>query len=1521
MKGRALSLFVFGLTAVTGLAQSYYWRINPIRPVFTTAEKAYLSLTFYGVPSGCNVEAFYSPALAGEGAAKNIGNRQPYKSFAAPIKANGPKKYTDEAIYVPTPNGPGYYTVRVSMLGRTQVATFLVSDLGMVAKSASNGVSLWVLNRATGKPVSGANIKLVGTDGGAVLAGGQTNRDGLWTTNRGYSNFEAVAVAGSNVARVRPYNYSRGDDGEAENANSYVYLYTDRPVYRPGDTVHFKGIARNWQRGIFGLPNASTAELVAKDDYNTEVFKGDSSVDGNGVFQGEFTLTRGAGISRYTLTASLGKGIAGSANFDIAEYRKPEYRITITMDPKVVVSGDNLTARLDARYYFGAPLANSKVRWTAFVNNSGWWSFLPNPYDYAPMWGKDDTDQTDSASGYNWGEVKLEGTGTTDKDGMLSIGLPTSFRNVTLDQPAQINISVEMIDIAGREGSANASATILPGNRFAKVDTVGWVGDVGKPTVVEVTAYDPFTQQTVANTNTTVSIVHSRWVEKNGKWNEVRTSKGTRQVPVGSDGQARFEFTPDQAGTYILGTLTADSQGRKSRYESYYWVYGGTDAGMWGGAAALDAIASSKAARIGDTITVLFKASAPNADMLYSIEGGEIHRQGIIRIVNNVARLDVPVSADLMPSFTVWGGYSARGQLQEASVEVAVMDPTKILQVTVTPNADRLMPGQNVSYDVFTKDSNGLPVAAEFSIGVVDEAIYAIRSEKAEDIRDFFYGPEYNRVNTSRSENMYYMAALPGSPAAMARIFQKENKQEGDEKRVRQDFRDTAFWQAIVQTDADGKGQVTFQLPDNLTQWRATVRALGEQTSVGQATNTSLRVSKPLTASLNLPRFLVVGDQFHIIAVARNATDQPITVALSVTSTDQLSMQNRPEASVTVTPGGEQRYDIITTAVDSGAARITMSVNGGGHEDTVIKTLEIERYQNWQIGSVSGTATTTASGTAMIPANINPDSASLQFRLSPSLVAMVLGSVDELATYPYGCIEQTTSPMIADLALLRLVKTRPNPDPKLITRLNDMVQVGLQRIYGMQDYSGGWGWADHSTETDPYWTSYVLTGLLMAKDSGFQISEDIWNRGMTALGRSVANMDVSKPVRSQFKTSEKWKYDQAMWKYRVALHTRVRSLALLAKVDPRTWAQALSGMASKLPDLGNSGIASLAIALKDAGVMGTGTRVFNALMAQGKSGSGLTFWPSDRNGTDYWGWFGEEDTFTTALALRALLRYARPGDARIGQTIKWLASTRRGDSWYSTNDTANIALALVEYVEESGETEFSGQVTVTVNGKARTIEVPTGGGADILVNFGPAELTAGGGNPWQVQLAGSGSVRYSVTSRYSTPNPDAKPRNNGLGLTRSYRQLMKKTITHKEGTYSWTEDAYRLGPTVSTLNPGDEVVVQLTVTAATGLRHVVINDPLPAGLETLDEENSEWLYSGWLYGSEDYGYGYTRREQHDNRVALLIEDLPMGKSSYYYVVRAVTPGFFNAAQALGEEMYLPEINGTSAGARMTVLRR
>ncbi len=315
---------------------------------------------------------------------------------------------------------------------------------------------------------------------------------------------------------------------------------------------------------------------------------------------------------------------------------------------------------------------------------------------------------------------------------------------------------------------------------------------------------------------------------------------------------------------------------REVQANGYLWITS-TSNNWWGSENhEIRMVADKKSYKVGDTAHVLVLTGMSDAYLLVTTEARTIQTKRIIHSTSSSVTIDVPITSEQQPNVFLTTAFIHDNKLYSANKSLKVPAIQQKLQIDIQPSQKQFQPGQKASYTLLVHDSNGKPVAGEFSIGVVDEAIYAIRPDTNGDPHDYFYGPAYDRVSLDSSLSFYFSGeagkkqmflAFRGNanPRSLAQLKPETLVQP----KVRKLFPDTALWLADVHTDASGRAEAQLTFPDSLTTWRATVRGVTLDTKVGLAINTVI-VRKNLMVRLAVPRFFRQGDEVTVSAIVHN---------------------------------------------------------------------------------------------------------------------------------------------------------------------------------------------------------------------------------------------------------------------------------------------------------------------------------------------------------------------------------------------------------------------------------------------------------------------------------------------------------------------------------------------------------------------------------------------------------------------------------------------------------------------------
>jgi alpha-2-macroglobulin len=1387
-----------------------------------------------------------------------------WKQFDAPITKRDAEGVFRQRFDLPS-REPGMYLVVARTDKLQELAWIAVTRLGLITKQWGDQALGYVSDIKTGAPVAGAQVTFSAGNGGSPVVG-TTDKEGLCQlrvppaktgADTHGSTLLAFAEKDGSVAFLT--NTSWRDQSTEQDR---IYAYTDRPVYRPGHSVYFKGIGRRWtDQENYAVLSGKPVEVRVLDPRDTLVFRSNFTSNQFGSFNGAFRLNEEAATGEYRLISNV-NGEEHQTTFTVAEYRKPEYSVDVTTEKKRYTKGERIEAKVSAQYYFGAPVAGAEVSY--LVYRSPYWA-MPNEEADA----SDSEHQGEEYEG-SYGEVVEQGTARTDASGAAHFSITTKppvnlkEKSEQEEEPQDYEYSIEatVTDPSQKEATGQGTVLVTQGEFLLDLETDSYVTTPETPTSITITARD-YDGRPVKGQRVEVMVQPQVW---NGREMQSETSaKGT--VTTDARGKATYRFTPRAMGDYRIRAQAWDRGGNRIQGSTYLWVTSEEYADFSTPYPALEIIADKKSYRRGDTAVILINSKYKGATALVTTEGSRLYEHQLVELKGNSTRVTLPIRQEYMPNFFVSVALVRNKEFVNESKRLKVSLQERQLQVEIKPDRTLYKPGDEAHYEIVTKDHTGKPLSAEVSIGVVDESVYAVQEETTPPMLGFFYPARENLVDTAYSFPQIYLDAEKGATGI----------------KVRRKFPDTAFWNPTVVTDAQGKATVSFEIPDTLTTWRATVRAATLNTDVGEAVN-KVKCSKELLVRLEAPRFAVQNDQFELAALVHNysGAEQQAEAWLQATGLkfiDTVQPTRSNTEKFRLKDGGMQRIAQQTMVPMAGNAEITAYTRAGRLSDAMalnLPTLPHGRLDTqWRRGALNNDKPVTERLTLRQDAI---DRASdIRVRLAPSMASVILGALDYLAEYPYGCTEQTMSAFLPDVIVARALKELGLKNDRLEKQLPDMVHKGLFRLYGFQHDDGGWGWWRYD-ESQEWMTAYVIFGLLTAQQNNYVVNETTLNNGVRWL-----RQEVKKPVQP---------YGQRDRVY--ALYV----LSLLGKdddVDNRIMA-----LYNQLQTQDAYELALLTAALSARGKTREANTAAQALWRKATETPDLVFW---KNSDGWWGRAG--DIETTALALRTL--YAMdPKDDRIGKIIRWLTLGREANHWISTRDTAFTLFALTDYLKNSGELHPDYTAVVALNGKTLLTRKFTA--TDLLqpeVEIKAAgKQLARGDNRLTITKQGGGVLYYTATLRQYLYKEDLPALTTGAGITvrREYYKLVSSRNV-RTGVITILPSP---NPTTD-FKSGESILVRLTINTPKPYDYVVIEDPLPAGCEVTERGDLEsWEWDFW----------WADMEARDEKVAFFARTLRQGKSVLEYHLRPQIAGDYHVMPTNVESMYNPEVRGSGAETRV-----
>jgi uncharacterized protein YfaS (alpha-2-macroglobulin family) len=1355
----------------------------------------------------------------------------------------------------------GIYLVEAASGKTAARALFFVTRLGIVAKTSPEGTLLYAVDLVNGKALKGVEIKAFPKNHRERTQPdfrAETDANGLAEYD---GPQEAVKIIGFREGNPASLNLSLHPKEGSEGAVA-VYLYTERPVYRPGQTVFFKGVVRKRVVEGYALPEPDKVHVTITDGGDQSLFEQDFALNSHGSFNGEFRLPDSPSLGGYTLKAEA-KQQSWQTAFKVLEYRKPEFEVVLAAPSKFLVGGDTEQLSLLARYYFGAPVAGAKVRYRIYSQPA--YSLYRGNEE--PAETGDGDEDSDYSGGYS--DFLGEGEVVTDENGMVKIPVATKQTDI----PLTYSIETDVTDLASRQISASAKLLVTPSLVALDVRSQSFLAAPGK--AVEFSAHTRTWDDKPVKTKVSLA-VEEQYFDKKAR---VTSFRMVDRLDIATDetGQAQFSYSFPRPGYWRVVATAADEQGRKSVANEWVWVW--REGYAWDSSyRELGAEFDKKTYNPGESARLIVRNPAPGASLLLALEGREIYSRRVIGLAGSVELVDIPVRKEYAPYIFVTTTVVANGRIYTRTKTLKVDYQANRLDISVSADKPVYAPGDTVRLSLSSRDPAGpASRAAELSIAVVDEAIYAVSPERKDDIYRFFQGGREHLVTTLNSFPRVYLGGRAKD--------QTSGNLAGDRLeglKVRKVFKDTAFWIPVLETDALGRATAEFVLPDNLTTWRATTVGHTDDSDFGIGRGKFI-ARLDVMARLQPPRFFIQGDELRIPGVINNMTDRESAVTGRF-EVEGLTLGEDGNFSGKVAAGGTLRHDIPVSAGGPGLSLLRMRAMAGDRGDAMeLQVPVLPRAMNREsMGNIAlrGTDSETA---VDFPAEALAEGSSLKIAIAPTLAASLNESLKSLVDFPYGCVEQTMSRFLPAVYVRGLTGTGGlSLDKDLAEKLPKVLDEGLKRLYDFQHEDGGWGWWKEDP-SDPYMTAYVVYGLALSGKSGVKVNQDAVERGSKALVKLIKKADIG------------------------SLPFAYRSLTLAGKTN--------AALEKKIEAAWRQLSPSEKIFYIDA-LVGSGKReradgLLSALKTQvKKEGSGAYLRDEDALSWWYsWRWSGSA-VETTAMLLETVLA-SDPKDPLAPSLAEFLVRKRSGRWWNTTRGTATVVKALGDYVSATGESKASYTARLLLNDREVdriTVEKGRITGGRTSLNIPASSLKRGANRVRLSKSTPEGALYLTAVLDYFVP-PEQAAQVPGLSVERRLYRI-KAQRSGKE----WRMEYLLLKPDEN-LSPGDEVEVRLVIDNKDDMNFVIVEDRLPAGFE-VRETRTDARFAG--HG--EFWDWYVHAERHDERMAFFLDNLPSGRHEFRYVMYPELEGTSLALPASVWPMYVPSLKSESKPWRVRVVR-
>jgi alpha-2-macroglobulin len=813
-----------------------------------------------------------------------------------------------------------------------------LTDIGLAWKLTTKEALVYAFSCQTGAPLPGVKFELFGEDATSLLTA-TSDAAGLATLPRKEDARHLQATLGedtyvtafdSSLATVGLWHFPvRTSWNTPSETSRKAFLFTDRSLYRPGETVRLKGIIRTLRGNAIEAGKHGAARIVIVDPAEKEILTQAVNLSANGSFDFVHKLapsTTGTHLVRLEFTDELasvaepedGEGsqeeeddmswaerenILENARFEIPlrveEFRRNAFEITQQIPPPAV-GASTVDAKLSAKYYQGQPVAAGSVKYFSQVSTQNPYperfrDFLfgnhrtyDHGYWYHYFGYKDDDFETGNAS-------QLDGETVLAADGSATVAVeipPSDFPT-----PREITVSSEVTDANNQTLTARSTAMVHPASVYVGVSRNDSLARVGKEFAWKVVAIDPsekpfskplkLTATVTRDVNSTVRTESGDGdtTTRNDLKEETVTTTEFTLDPAASakDGQV-FGFTPKANGLHYLTLRGTDPDGRPVATCTHFYVYGADDyPWQYEDGLRIKLVAEKKSYKPGETARIL---------VLSPIEGTAlvtVEREKVLRTFQVALTLDKPVievpltDADAPNAYVslliVKGAKdSAREfkqpQLRLGICELLVDERLNKLAVAMDATAESYRPGEQVTLSGTVKLADGSPAAkAEVTLYAEDEGTLAVMGYETPEPLAFFYDPRNLTVDAGTSFESFIAEDPERQTFNIKGLFVGGGGDLGKlADLMRKNFDPCATWAPALVTDASGAFSHTFKLPDTLTRYRVIAIVHQDASRFGHA-ETSIIAKKDLMLEPKAPRFANQSDTFVPQVLVQNASN------------------------------------------------------------------------------------------------------------------------------------------------------------------------------------------------------------------------------------------------------------------------------------------------------------------------------------------------------------------------------------------------------------------------------------------------------------------------------------------------------------------------------------------------------------------------------------------------------------------------------------------------------------------------
>lgn len=1200
----------------------------------------------------------------------------------------------------------GLYVVKVEDVDHQyiQESKFIsLSDIGLIVRGSEDEMLVFANSILTADPLPNVKVNFISTNNQTILS--------ATTDNKGVAAFRNAKAALGRF-HIGMITCTMGDDfnflllentsvqtsrfevgGKYDNeAHLDAFLYGDRDIYRPGDSVHVNAVIRTAEWKIQrDVPMKIKLLLPSGKEYQS--YK--KSPGEQGAFETSFYLPPSVVTGLYTIELYTGNDVLiQSRSISVEEFVPDRIKVVTSLDKTVVKPNDMVKAAVNAANLFGPPAANRNYELQMTLRRNSFYAKKFTDYNFNITTA---------------GEIPFEDVlrqGKTDNEG-------NAIEQFTIPDYHDVGVLsgkviTTVFDESGRPVNRLSDFSVNTQDIFYGIRNFDHWLSTKQQLAFQFIAVN--TSGVPVNTTAQVEIYRYTWenvvTKQGGRYVYDAQRKDqlmSRQtISLTADG-GRVSFTPINSGEY---EIRIHRNGAATYVQQNFYAYGWGDTQNTSFEVSTEGEVEMQADKEnyqpGDKAEILLK-SPFNGKILVTVERDRVLDYFYVNTDKKAAAISIPVKAEYLPNVYITA--TAIRKIADNQVPLSVARGYIPLRVEQTENKLPVSVSANEKARSNTRQTISVKTApnAELTVAVVDEGILQLKNFQTPDPYQYFY---QQRALQVQSYDLYPFlfpewqtsySSLGGDLAEMGKRVNPFTAKR---------FNLVSLWSGIIKTDGSGNASFTVNVPQFSGALR--VMAVAYKDKAFGSSEKIIKVADPIVISTSLPRFLSPKDTISVPVTLTNTTSKAAQVNAQLSVTGAIKIAGAGEQSVSIPANSEARVEFtVVTEPAIGTGTVSVNVSGLGEKFTDKTEISIRPPATLTKVTGSGLVKGGAAETIVLKSKMIPSTIAARLLVSKSPLVQFSKDLRYLLQYPYGCIEQTVSAAFPQLYYRELAQAVGQQNKAIRYNPDYNVNQAIKKVESMQLYNGAvsyWPGGDYES----WWgTAYAAHFLSEAKKAGFEVNENI-------LGKMYDYLQTKMKTRE---TEDYYYWDEDnIARSKVIVRREIPYsifvLALAAKYDQTAMNYYKAHM--ELLSLDSRYMLSCAFAL--AGNQAAFTSLLPGAFSGevSKRASGGSFYSPVRD---------------EALALYVLLE-ADPDHPQVGIMSKHLSEKLKTAGWLSTQDRSFAFLALGKVARRAQQSNVTAKVMV--NGK----ELAAFNGTDVLITQGIADQSV------SIQANGSGNVYY-----------------------------------------------------------------------------------------------------------------------------------------------------------------------------------